>query len=86
MPLTPEARSLLDMAYRVGAPRFHQLSEAQARHSFEKLQFVFRPEAPAVASTTEVPIPRPDGTALLCLLYTYPNRLLGQNAQFPYSH
>ena len=69
MPLTPEARSLLDMAYRVGAPRFHQLSEAQARHSFEKLQFVFRPEAPAVASTTEVPIPRPDGTALLARYY-----------------
>lgn len=69
MPLTPEARSLLDMAYRVGAPRFHHLSEAQARHSFHKLQFAFRPEAPAVASTAEVPIARPDGSAMLARLY-----------------
>lgn len=69
MPLTPEARSLLDMAYRVGAPRFHHLSAAQARHSFEKLQFAFRPEALAVASTIEVPMPRPDGTALLARYY-----------------
>lgn len=69
MPLSPEARSLLDMAYRVGAPKFHDLSPAQARHSFQKLQFAFRPEAPAVASTTEVPMPRPDGSALLSRLY-----------------
>lgn len=69
MPLTPEARHLLDMAYRVGAPRFHQLSVAQARHSFEKLQFVFGAEAPAVAATTEVPIPRHDGSALLARYY-----------------
>jgi acetyl esterase len=69
MPLSPEARSLLDMAYRVGAPKFHELSPAQARHSFHKLQFAFRPEAPAVASTSEVPIPRPDGSALLSRLY-----------------
>ena len=78
MPLTPEARSLLDMAYRIGAPRFHQLSEAQARHSFEKLQFVFRPDAPAVASTVEVPIPRPDGTALLARYYRPLSSHVGQ--------
>jgi acetyl esterase len=69
MPLSPEARILLDMAYRVGAPKFHELSPAQARHSFQKLQFAFRPEAPAVASTTEVPIARADGSALLARLY-----------------
>lgn len=69
MPLTPEARHLLDMAYRVGAPRFDQLSVAQARHSFEKLQFVFGSEAPPVAATTEVPIPRRDGSALLARYY-----------------
>ena len=69
MPLTPEARSLLDMAYRVGAPRFHHLSEAQARHSFHKLQFAFRPESPAVASTAEVPMGRADGSALLGRFY-----------------
>jgi len=57
------------MAYRVGAPRFHELGEAQARHSFEKLQFAFRPESPAVASTVDVPMPRPDGSALLARLY-----------------
>lgn len=69
MPLTPEARSLLDMAYRIGAPRFHDLSVQQARHSFQKLQFAFRPDPPAVASTTEVPMARPDGSALLARLY-----------------
>ena len=60
---------MLDMVYRVGAPRFHHLSVAQARHSFQKLQFAFRPEAPAVASVTEVPIARGDGSALLCRYY-----------------
>jgi acetyl esterase len=69
MPLSPQARALLDMVYRVGAPRFHDLSVAQARHSFQKLQFAFRPETPAVASVTEVPMPRPDGSALLARLY-----------------
>lgn len=69
MPLSPQARSLLDMVYRVGAPRFHELSVAQARHSFQKLMFAFRPDAPAVASVTEVPITRPDGSALLARLY-----------------
>ena len=69
MPLSPAARSLLDMAYRVGAPRFEDLSPAQARHSFQKLQFALRPEAPAVASTTEVPMARADGSALLARLY-----------------
>ncbi|WP_083945223.1 alpha/beta hydrolase [Thauera chlorobenzoica] len=69
MPLTPAARSLLDMVYRVGAPRFHELSVAQARRSFEKLQFAFRADAPAVASTVEVPIRRPDGSVLLARLY-----------------
>ncbi len=69
MPLTPQAQSLLAMAYRVGAPKFHHLSVAQARHSFEKLQFAFRPEPPAVASTTEVPMRRPDGSVLLARLY-----------------
>ena len=53
MPLTKETRSLLDMAYRVGAPRFHELAVAQARHSAQKLHFAFRPEAPAVASTAD---------------------------------
>lgn len=69
MPLSPEAQSLLAMAYRVGAPKFHELSPAQARHSFQKLQFAFRPEAPAVAATAEVPMARPDGSALLARLY-----------------
>ncbi len=69
MPVSKEVRSLLDMVYRVGAPRFHELSVAQARHSFQKLQYAFRPEAPAVASTTEVPIGRPDGSVLLARLY-----------------
>lgn len=69
MPLSTEARSLLDMIYRVGAPRFHELTPLQARHSFHKLQFAFRPEAPAVASVTEVPIGRADGSVLLARYY-----------------
>ncbi|MCB1955990.1 MAG: alpha/beta hydrolase [Rhodocyclaceae bacterium] len=56
MPLDPRARSLLDMAYRVGAPKFHELDEHQARRSMVKLQDAFGPDAPAVASVTEVPM------------------------------
>jgi acetyl esterase len=58
MSLDPQAKALLDMVYRVGAPRFHELDVAQARHSFEKLQFALRPDVPAVASVTDVPIPQ----------------------------
>lgn len=58
MALDPQAKALLDMVYRVGAPRFHEQDVHQARHSFEKLQFALRPEAPAVASVSDVPIPR----------------------------
>lgn len=58
MALDPQAKALLDMVYRVGAPRFHELDVHQARHSFEKLQFALRPDAPPVASVTDVPIPR----------------------------
>lgn len=69
MSLDPQARALLDMVYRVGAPRFHELSVAQARHSMQKLMFAFRPDAPAVASVTEVPIPRPAGGVLMARYY-----------------
>ncbi len=53
------------MVYRVGAPRFHELSVAQARHASEKMLFAFRPDAPAVSSVVDVPIGRPDGSVLL---------------------
>lgn len=69
MSLKPEVKSLLEMVYRVGAPRFHELSVDQARHSFQKLLYAFRPSAPAVASTVEVPISRADGSALLSRYY-----------------
>lgn len=69
MSLSKEVKSLLDMVYRVGARRFHELSPVQARRSFQKLQFAFRPEAPAVGSTTEVPIGRPDGSVLFARFY-----------------
>lgn len=69
MPLSSQALALLDMVYRVGAPRFHDLSVPQARHSFQKLLFAFRPDAPAVASTMEIPMARDDGTTLLGRLY-----------------
>ena len=57
--LDANARALLDMVYRVGAPKFHQLDEDQARRSMIKLQHAFQPDAPAVASVLEVPIRRP---------------------------
>ncbi|HRP76574.1 MAG TPA: alpha/beta hydrolase [Rhodocyclaceae bacterium] len=69
MPLTSQAIALLDMVYRVGAPRFHELSVAQARRSFEKLQFAFRPDAPSVASTVDIPIQRDDASVLFGRLY-----------------
>ncbi|MBT0962240.1 alpha/beta hydrolase [Denitromonas iodatirespirans] len=69
MALDPKARALLDMVYRVGAPRFHELNVTQARHASEKLLFAFRPDAPPVASVTEVPIPRGDGSVLMARLY-----------------
>ncbi|MEZ5626404.1 MAG: alpha/beta hydrolase [Rhodocyclaceae bacterium] len=69
MALDPKARGLLDMVYRVGAPRFHELDVAQARRASEKLMFAFRPDAPPVASVTEVPMPRIDGSALMARLY-----------------
>ena len=69
VPLDPKAKSLLDMIYRVGAPRLHELDEVQARRSFEKLLFAFRPEAPAVASVSEVPMARADGSVLITRLY-----------------
>lgn len=69
MPLAPEARKLLDMVYRTGAPRFHELSVGQARHASEKMYFAFRPEAPAVSSVVDVPISRSDGSVLLSRFY-----------------
>lgn len=56
MSLSPESRALIEMTSRVGAPRFHELSVDQARRSSQKLHFAFRPEAPAVASVTDVPM------------------------------
>lgn len=69
MALSDQAQALLDMVYRVGAPRFHELTVAQARHSFDKLQFVFGGEPEAVASTLDVPMTRPDGSVLIARLY-----------------
>jgi len=57
MALDTQAKALLSMVYRVGAPRFHELNIHQARRSFEKLQGAFGGAAEAVASVTEVPIP-----------------------------
>ena len=69
MTLSPQTARLLDMVYSVGAPRFHELSVAQARQSFRKLLHVFRPDAPAVSSVMDVPVSRGDGSVLLCRLY-----------------
>ena len=69
MALDPKARGLLDMVQRVGVPRFHELDVPQARRASEKLLFAFRPDAPPVASVTEVPIGRRDGSVLMARLY-----------------
>lgn len=41
MSLSPSAKTLLASVYRAGAPRFHELSVAQARRSFDKLLQIF---------------------------------------------
>ncbi|MCK0505542.1 alpha/beta hydrolase [Aromatoleum anaerobium] len=69
MPLSSQAKALLDMVYRVGAPRFHELSVDQARHSFRKLQWAFGLPSPAVAATVEVAMRRADGSTLNARLY-----------------
>ncbi|MCK0512481.1 alpha/beta hydrolase [Aromatoleum buckelii] len=69
MPLSSQAKALLDMVYRVGAPRFHELSVDQARHSFRKLQWAWGLPSPAVATTAEVAMTRADGSTLNARLY-----------------
>lgn len=69
MPLSSQAKALLDMVYRVGAPRFHELSVDQARHSFRKLQWACGLPSPAVAATVEVAMTRADGSTLNARLY-----------------
>jgi len=69
MPLSLRAQALLDMVYRVGAPRFHELSVEQARHSFRKLQFAFGPSSPPVGSAEDVAMVRTDGAVLPGRLY-----------------
>jgi acetyl esterase/lipase len=55
--------------FTASAPPFHELDVHQARHSFEKLQFALRPEAPAVASVTDVPIPHARDRVIMARLY-----------------
>lgn len=71
MALDPKAQALLDMIYRVGAPRFHELDTHQARRSFEKLQGAFGVDKLPVASVTEVPIPvgGDSGRVIMARLY-----------------
>jgi len=57
----PQARALLDLMYRVGAPPFHTLGLAQARQAFRRLQEGGRPSAPAVALARDLVIPREGG-------------------------
>jgi acetyl esterase len=69
MPLTTQAENLLAIVYRVGAPRFHELSVEQARRSFSKLQYAFRADMPAVASIVDVPMSGRGRTPVLGRLY-----------------
>lgn len=57
------------MVYRVGAPRFHELTAAQARQSFRKLQAAFGPALSPVACAQDLALPRLDGSALGARLY-----------------
>lgn len=69
MVLTAQSRRLLDMIYRVGAPRFHEFSPAQARHSYRKLQLAFSPPAQMVGSVEAFAIARDDGSSMAARLY-----------------
>lgn len=67
--LTTEARRLLDMAYRVGVPRFYEFDLAQARRSYQKLQLAFSPPAPMVGAVEDFAIAREDGSQMHVRLY-----------------
>ncbi len=69
--IDPRAANLLAAAYRVGAPRTHEMSVAQARHAFRKLLAVYGTPAEAVAAVLDVSMPRPPaaGGALLARLF-----------------
>ncbi|GHU03721.1 acetylhydrolase [Betaproteobacteria bacterium] len=73
MALTEQARWMLDMVNRVGAPRFHEFSPEQARRSYRKLQLAFGfppPEVGAEVGTVDtIFIPRPDGSSMEARLY-----------------
>ncbi|MDR2689960.1 MAG: alpha/beta hydrolase [Azoarcus sp.] len=70
MALTEQARWLLSMIYRVGAPRFHEFSPEQARRSFLKLQRAFCGPAPELAAVENFFIPRGgDGDGMPVRLY-----------------
>lgn len=69
MPLSSEAKALLEMVYRVGAPRFHELSVEQARHSFRKMQLAFQTDPPVVSSVTRLAIIREDRSRLHARFY-----------------
>lgn len=85
MALAPQAQALLDMIYRVNAPRFHELDVHQARRSFEKLHFALRPELPPVASVTEVPIPRPQAREGVIMARLYRPLAAGPDEVLPLS-
>lgn len=57
------------MVYRVGAPRFHELSVEQARHSFRKMQIAFSANPPVVSMAKRLSIIRYDGSRLPARLY-----------------
>lgn len=71
MPLDPRAAALLAMLHRIDAPRLHELPVEVARRSFYKLMYVYREEPEAVASVTDIEIPRREhaGGPLLARLY-----------------
>jgi acetyl esterase len=69
--LAAQAETLLAAAYRAGLPRLHEMGLREARHSFTKLLLGYRPRQTALASTTELALPRPprSGGALKARLY-----------------
>lgn len=69
MSLDPAARQLLDMVYRANAPKFHELTEQQARASYEKLLFALRPAAPEGVAMRDIHIPGGEGQPMLARVY-----------------
>ncbi len=66
--LDPQARALIQLMAERGVPPTHTLQPGEARRLYRERRFYTQPEPPAVASATDLSLPR-EGGALPCRLY-----------------